>query len=336
MRSLISDPIPLSLPIRMRRNRKSEAIRKMVQETTLTRANLVYPLFLIEGEKQRVPILSMPGISRISLDIALKEIETLYTKGIQSIALFPSINPIYKTPLGEEAWNAEGLLGRAIRSIKKEFPKVCLIADVALDPFTSHGHDGHVNEKGEILNDETIEALVKMSLMQAEAGVDIVAPSDMMDGRVGAIRKGLDSFGYENVSILAYSAKYASSLYGPFREALQVQLAFGDKKTYQMDPCNVREAILEAKLDESEGADILMVKPALYYLDVITKLRAETMRPIAAYHVSGEYSMVMAAQQNGWLDAKKVFLEALTSIKRAGANLIFTYAVGQVLEQIEM
>jgi porphobilinogen synthase len=208
------------------------------------------------------------------------------------------------------------------------------MADVALDPFTSHGHDGLTSENGEILNDPTIECLIQMSLMQARAGIDFVAPSDMMDGRVGAIREALDEEGFDGVGILAYSAKYASALYGPFRDALKVKLGFGDKKTYQMDPANSREALFEAALDEEEGADILMVKPATLYLDIIAKLREQTKRPIAAYHVSGEYSMVMAAHQAGWLDARKVFYETLLSIKRAGADLIFTYAIKQVLDQI--
>jgi porphobilinogen synthase len=316
----------ITIPTRLRRNRKSESIRKMVQETHLHPSDLVVPIFLIEGEKKSVPIASMPGIERITTDLALREAEALLKKGIQSIALFPVIDANLKSDRAEEAWNSSGLLAKAIQQIKREFPELCVMADVALDPFTTHGHDGIADAQGKILNDETIECLIHMSLMQAEAGVDFVAPSDMMDGRVGAIRKALDENGYQDAGILAYSAKYASSLYGPFRDALKTSLSFGDKKTYQMDPANVREALLEAKLDDDEGADILMVKPATYYLDVIAKLRAQTNRPIAAYHVSGEYAMVMAAHQAGWLDAEKVFREALLSIKRAGADLIFTYA----------
>ena len=321
---------------RLRRNRKSEALRKMVQETSLSASDLVVPIFIVEGEKRREPIPSMPGIERISIDLMVQEASDLHERGIQSIALFPVIARELRSDTAEEAWNPEGLLARAIRQVKREVPGLCIMADVALDPFTSHGHDGLANEKGDILNDETIECLIRMSLMQAEAGIDFVAPSDMMDGRIGEIRKGLDRAGYETVGILAYSAKYATSLYGPFRDALQVKLAFGDKRTYQMDPANAREALLEAQLDEEEGADILMVKPALFYLDVIAKLRERTHRPIAAYHVSGEYSMVMAAHQNGWLDAEKVFCEALLSIKRAGADLIFTYAAKIVLRSLEM
>lgn len=324
----------LNLPIRLRRNRKSEAIRNMVRETRLSPHDLVAPFFLIEGEKQRIAIPSMPGVERLSIDQALKEAKELYDKGVQSIALFPVIDPTLKSLDGAESWNLDGLLARAIREIKFALPNLCIIADVALDPFTTHGHDGLVDEKGQILNDETVECLIQMALMQAKAGVDFVAPSDMMDGRVGAIRDALDEEGYETVGILAYSAKYASALYGPFRDALQVRLGFGDKKSYQMDPANIREALFEAALDEEEGADILMVKPATLYLDVLSKLREQTKRPLAAYHVSGEYAMVMAADQAGWLNAERVFYETLLSIKRAGADLIFTYAIKHVLPQL--
>jgi porphobilinogen synthase len=324
----------LNLPIRLRRNRKTAAIRNMVSETKLTPHDFVAPLFVIEGEKKRISIESMPGIERLSIDLALKEAKELHQRGVQSIALFPVIDPQKKTEDGKEAWNPEGLLAKTIREIKFALPSLCVMADVALDPFTSHGHDGLANQKGEILNDETIQCLVEMALMQARAGVDFVAPSDMMDGRVGAIREALDEEGFEGVGILAYSAKYASALYGPFRNALQVKLEFGDKKTYQMDPANWKEALFEAALDEEEGADILMVKPASLYLDVIARLREQTKRPVAAYHVSGEYAMVMAAHQAGWLDAGKVFYETLLSIKRAGADLIFSYAIKQVLDQL--
>lgn len=306
----------------------------MVRETRLTPHDFVAPLFIIEGEKTRVPIESLPGVERLSIDLAVKEARQLHEMGVQSVILFPVIDPKLKSASAEEAWNPDGLLSRAIREMKFALPHLCIMADVALDPFTSHAHDGLANEKGEILNDETIECLIQMSLMQAKAGIDFVAPSDMMDGRVGAIREALDDAGYPDVGILAYSAKYASALYGPFREALQVKLGFGDKKTYQMDPANAREALLEAALDEEEGADILMVKPATLYLDIIAKLREQTKRPIAAYHVSGEYAMVMAAHQAGWLDAKKVFHETLLSIKRAGADLIFSYAIKQILPQM--
>lgn len=320
-----------STPIRLRRNRKCEAIRKMVQETHLMPSDFVVPLFLIEGKKRRLPIPSMPGVDWLSIDEAIQEARELHQRGVQAVLLFPVIESCCKTDTAEEAWNERGLLARAIREMKSALPSLCLLSDVALDPFTSHGHDGLVNEKREILNDETVECLIQMSLMQARAGVDFVAPSDMMDGRVGAIRKALDEEGFQQVGIMAYSAKYASALYGPFRDALKVDLQFGDKKTYQMDPANRREALLEAALDEEEGADILMVKPATLYLDVIARLREQTRRPIAAYHVSGEYSMVMAAHRAGWLNGPKVFYETLLGIKRAGADLIFTYAVPQVL-----
>lgn len=323
----------LVLPVRLRRNRKSAAIRSMLQETKLTAADLIAPYFVIEGENQTVPIQSMPGIHRFTLDLLLKEVERLYKKGIRSFALFPVVEKGYKSAEPTEAWNEDGLMQRAIKAIKQRLPEVCLIGDIALDPYTSHGHDGLVNMDGQIMNDESVACLVKMALVQAEAGVDFVAPSDMMDGRVKAIRAGLDQAGFEQIGILAYSAKYASSLYHPFREALQVEL-IGDKKTYQLDPANVREALLEALLDEQEGADILMIKPALYYLDVIQRLRQQTNRPIAAYHVSGEYAMVAAAHQAGFLDAPKVFYEALLSIKRAGADLIFTYAIDAVIDQL--
>ena len=328
------DQTLLSLSTRLRRNRRLESIRKMVQETSFSPAHLTAPFFLIEGKNQRIDIKGMPGVQRVSLDVLLKQASYLHERGVQSICLFPVIDPSLKNNEASEASNPEGLLAKAIRVLKKELPSLCLMADVALDPFTLHGHDGLVSEKGEILNDETIESLVLMSLMQAEAGIDFVAPSDMMDGRIGAIRSALDRNGYSQTGILAYSAKYASSLYAPFRDALNVSLQFGDKKTYQMDPANVREALLEAELDEKEGADILMVKPASLYLDVISKLRAQTKKPIAAYHVSGEYVMVMAAHQMGWLDAPHIFYETLLSIKRAGADLIFTYAIEQVLDFI--
>ncbi len=324
----------LFLPIRPRRNRRSPAIRGMVQETELNAADLIAPFFVIEGENIEEPIVSMPGVSRYSIDLLLEKIGHLCAKGIQAIALFPVLEVSLRNLDGNEAWNEEGLIPRAIEQIKAQFPHLCIISDIALDPYTSHGHDGILNEKGEIANDATIERLCKMALLHAQAGVDFVAPSDMMDGRVKALREALDANGFEHTGILAYSAKYASALYGPFRDAMQVSLQFGDKKTYQMDPANSREALREALLDEKEGADILMVKPALYYLDVIAKLREQTHLPIAAYHVSGEYAMVMAAAKAGYLDASKVFYEALLSIKRAGADLIFTYAIDAVIDQL--
>lgn len=325
---------PYTISTRLRRNRRTESIRKIVQETHLSPSDLAAPFFVIEGENQRISIERMPGIDRLSVDLLIKEANQLHERGVQSICLFPVINPSLKSKSGDEAWNSDGLLARAIRRLKKELPSLCVMADVALDPFTTHGHDGLVDGHGKILNDETIDCLTRMSLMQAEAGVDFVAPSDMMDGRVKAIREALDLEGHQNTGILSYSAKYASALYDPFREALNVNLQFGDKKTYQMDPANSREALLEAELDEEEGADILMVKPATLYLDIIAKLRNQTKRPIAAYHVSGEYAMVMAAHQLGYLNAGKIFYETLLSIKRAGADLIFTYAIKHVLDRM--
>lgn len=322
--------ITTSLTHRLRRNRQTEAIRSLVQETWLSPANLIHPFFLLEGSEKE-PIPSMPGVDRLPLNELLRQAEYLHAQGVPAIALFPTVDRALKTEQGVEAWNAEGLIPRAIRTLKKNLPSLCVIADVALDPYTSHGHDGIASPSGKILNDETLECLSCMALTLAEAGADFVAPSDMMDGRVGSIRKALDSAGFIHTGILSYAVKYASSLYAPFRDALHSHLAFGDKKTYQMNPANRREALLEASLDEEEGADILMVKPATLYLDVIAKLREESHKPIAAYHVSGEYAMVMAAHEKGYLHAEKVFYEMLLSIKRAGADMIFTYATPIVL-----
>jgi porphobilinogen synthase len=284
----------------------------------------------MEGEGQKQEISSMPGSYRYTLDLLLKEIADAYALGIPAIALFPLVANEKKDNAGTESYNPDGLVQRTIRAIKKQTPEIVIITDVALDPFSTHGHDGIVGENGEILNDETVEVLVKQAISQAEAGADMVAPSDMMDGRIGAIREGLDNAGFTNVSILAYSAKYASAYYGPFRDALDSAPKFGDKKTYQMDAANAREAITEADLDIAEGADIIMVKPALAYLDIIHLLRNTTNVPIAAYNVSGEYAMIKAAGQLGWIDEKKVILETLTSIKRAGADLILTYFAKEV------
>jgi porphobilinogen synthase len=315
---------------RPRRLRRTDALRRMVRETQLTANDLIYPLFVMEGEGQKQEISSMPGSYRYTLDLLLKEIADAYALGIPAIALFPLVANEKKDNAGTESYNPDGLVQRTIRAIKKQTPEIVIITDVALDPFSTHGHDGIVGENGEILNDETVEVLVKQAISQAEAGADMVAPSDMMDGRIGAIREGLDNAGFTNVSILAYSAKYASAYYGPFRDALDSAPKFGDKKTYQMDAANAREAITEADLDIAEGADIIMVKPALAYLDIIHLLRNTTNVPIAAYNVSGEYAMIKAAGQLGWIDEKKVILETLTSIKRAGADLILTYFAKEV------
>jgi porphobilinogen synthase len=318
---------------RPRRNRKSAAVRQLVQETRLAVHDLIYPVFVWDGF-QKEAIGSLPGIFRLSLDALVREVERVAEIGIGAVALFPVIPGDLKDEEGSEALSQEGILFEAIQLLKREFPTLCLIADVALDPYTSHGHDGVLDENGEILNDATVERLVKLALLQAEAGVDMVAPSDMMDGRVRAIREALDEKGFTQVSIHAYSAKYASCFYAPFREALGSKLSFGDKKTYQLNPANQREGLLEALLDEEEGADILMVKPALLYLDVICKLRECTHYPISAFQVSGEYAMIMAAAQNEWLNAERAFYESVLSIKRAGADMIFTYAAPKLAELI--
>ncbi|MFM7906328.1 MAG: porphobilinogen synthase [Microcystis sp.] len=310
--------------IRPRRLRYTPAIRRLVRETELTVNDLIYPLFIMEGENQKVTIPSMPDCYRYSLDLLLKEVVNAYNLGINAIALFPLIAEDKKDNFGRESYNPDGLVPRAVKAIKKEVPEIIIITDVALDPFSIYGHDGIV-EDGKILNDETLEVLVKMSLSQAAAGANFVAPSDMMDGRVGAIRRALDAAGYLDVGILAYTAKYASAYYGPFRDALESAPKFGDKKTYQMDGANSREALREASLDITEGADIIMVKPALAYLDIIRRLRDSSHLPVAAYNVSGEYAMIKAAAKQGWIDEKSLILETLISMKRAGADLILTY-----------
>lgn len=315
--------------IRPRRLRYTPAIRRLVRETELTVNDLIYPLFIMEGENQKVAIPSMPDCYRYSLDLLLKEVVNAYNLGINAIALFPLIAEDKKDNFGTESYNPDGLVPRAVKAIKKEVPEIIIITDVALDPFSIYGHDGIV-EDGKILNDETLEVLVKMSLSQAAAGANFVAPSDMMDGRVGAIRRALDAAGYLDVGILAYTAKYASAYYGPFRDALESAPKFGDKKTYQMDGANSREALREASLDITEGADIIMVKPALAYLDIIRRLRDSSHLPVAAYNVSGEYAMIKAAAKQGWIDEKSLILETLTSMKRAGADLILTYFAADV------
>ena len=319
----------LSLLHRPRRLRRTPSLRSLVRETQLTVNDLIYPVFVMEGENQQEEIPSMPGIYRYTPDLLLKEIADAANLGIKAIALFPLIATDKKDNAGTESYNPDGLVQRTIKAIKQEIPEVIVITDVALDPFSSYGHDGIVKD-GEILNDETVEVLVKQAVSQAEAGADMVAPSDMMDGRIGAIRQGLDAAGYFDVGILAYSAKYASAYYGPFRDALESAPQFGDKQTYQMNPANSREAIKEVALDIAEGADIVMVKPALAYLDIICRIKEYTNLPVAAYIVSGEYAMVKAAAEKGWIDEKKVILETLTSMKRAGADLILTYFAKQV------
>lgn len=316
--------------LRPRRLRGTPALRRMVRETQLGVDDLIYPVFVMEGAGQKVEIASMPGCYRYSQDLLLKEVAEAFELGINAVALFPVIPERLKDDTGTESYSPEGLVQRTVRAIKKAVPEITVITDVALDPFTTHGHDGLVGENGAVLNDATVEVLVKMAISQAEAGADMVAPSDMMDGRVGAIRKALDAGGHTGVGILAYSAKYASAYYGPFRDALDSAPKFGDKKTYQMDPANAREALKEVALDVAEGADIVMVKPALAYLDIICQVRQATGLPVAAYNVSGEYAMIKAAAQQGWIDEKQVILETLTSIKRAGADLILTYFAKEV------
>jgi len=309
---------------RPRRNRKNETIRNLIQENWLSTNDFIYPLFLIEGKNKKTEVASMPNIYRYSADLILKETEACVQLGINSFCLFPSINDKLKNKTASEALNKNGLYLKTISLIKKYYPNVVLMTDVAMDPYSSDGHDGLV-KNNEILNDETLDILCKMALAQAYAGADIIGPSDMMDGRVGSIRNILDKNKFTNVSIMSYTAKYASAFYGPFRDALDSAPKFGDKKTYQMNPANVTEAILEADLDTIEGADFLMIKPALSYLDVIKTLKDNFTLPIAAYNVSGEYAMVKAAAAKRWIDGDKVRDEILLSIKRAGASVILTY-----------
>lgn len=317
------------LIFRPRRLRRTPALRKMLQETCLTVSDLIYPLFVMEGENIQTEVPSMPGSYRYTPDLLLREVDAAARLGIPAIALFPVVPDEKKDSTGQESFNPEGLIQTCVRQIRQAVPEITVVTDVALDPYNSDGHDGIVRD-GIILNDETVEVLVKQALSQAEAGTDIVAPSDMMDGRVGAIREALDEHGYTDVAILAYSAKYASAFYGPFRDALGSAPKAGDKKTYQMDPANAREALREVELDEMEGADMVMIKPALAYLDIIYRIREATELPIAAYNVSGEYAMIKAADQKGWIDGKKVMLESLTAMKRAGADMILTYFAKEV------
>jgi len=310
---------------RPRRNRRSSVIRDMVRENSVSVHDLIYPLFLLEGKNKKIEINSMPGVFRYSEDLLLKEIGECMSLGIKAFVLFPVVEDSYKDKNASKCIDPDFFYLKSLAKVKSEFPEALIMTDVALDPYSSDGHDGLVDENGVILNDETVELLGKMSVLQAEAGVDIIGPSDMMDGRIEFIRDRLDDRGYEDVSIMSYTAKYASAFYGPFRDALDSAPKAGDKKTYQMDPANTHEAIVEAELDYLEGADILMVKPALSYLDVIQSLSQQFDIPIAAYNVSGEYSMVKAAAQKGWLDGDSIAEEILLSMKRAGANIILTY-----------
>lgn len=321
-----------------RRNRilrQSPAIRSMMAETVLTPNDFIAPLFIDEGENVAFEIPSMPGYYRRSIDGTLKEVKELWSMGIKSILLFIKAPDELKDNTGKEAWNPDGLMQRSIKAIKDAIPEMVIMTDVALDPYSSYGHDGIV-ENGEIVNDPTVEALVKMSISHAQAGADFVAPSDMMDGRIGAIREALEKNNFTKTGIMAYSAKYASCFYGPFRDALDSAPGFGDKKTYQMDYANRIEAVKEAEIDEDEGADIVMVKPAMAYLDIIREVKNAVTIPVSAYHVSGEYAMIKAAAKMGWINEEKAILESLTSIKRAGADLIATYFAKDALRLLNL
>ena len=317
---------------RMRRMRHDDFSRRLMRETQLSVADLIYPVFVLEGEAKRDPVASMPGIERLSIDELLLDATEIYELGIPTIALFPVVSEKMKSEDAREAFNPDGLAQHAVRALKQALPELGVITDVALDPFTTHGQDGLVDESGYVLNDETVDVLVKQALSHAEAGADIVAPSDMMDGRIGAIRKALEQANHRNTRILAYAAKYASSFYGPFRDAVgsAANLAGGDKYSYQMDPANSDEALREVALDLEEGADMVMVKPGMPYLDIVRRVKNEFAVPTFAYQVSGEYAMLKAASQNGWLDEQAVVMESLLSIKRAGADAILTYFAKQV------
>ena len=312
---------------RMRRMRRDDFSRRLVREHRLTADDLIYPVFVLDGAKREEPVASLPGISRKSVDLLFRDAERCLELSVPAIALFPVIAPGLKTPDAAEAWNPEGLVPRTVRALKERFPELGVIADVALDPYTSHGQDGLVDATGYVVNDETVAALVRQALCQAEAGVDMVAPSDMMDGRIGAIRGALDGAGRQRTRIMAYSAKYASSFYGPFRDAVGSagNLGGGSKYTYQMDPANSDEALREVWLDLQEGADVVMVKPGMPYLDIVRRVKDAFGVPTAVYQVSGEYAMQKAAAQNGWLDERACVLETLTGFKRAGADAILTY-----------
>lgn len=312
---------------RMRRLRRTEFLRAMVRESSLNPCDLILPFFVQEGQGQSTPVPSMPGVNRLSIDLAVQQAREARDLGISALAVFP-VTPIDAKSLdAAQAWNPEGLAQRTMRAIKDAVPDIGIMSDAALDPFTTHGQDGIIDDQGYVLNDETVAALCRQSLSHAQAGADIIGPSDMMDGRIGAIRKSLEQAGYIHTAIMSYAAKYASAYYGPFRDAVgsSANLGKADKKNYQMDPANVDEAVHEAAMDLAEGADFLMVKPGLPYLDVIARLKAELNAPVTAYHVSGEYAMLEAAAANGWLDRDKVMLETLMSFKRAGADAILTY-----------
>ena len=321
---------------RPRRLRKHSTIRSLVRETSFTVEDLIYPLFIIEGERRREEVKSMPGIERLSIDQLMLEAKEIVDLKIPAIALFPVISTDKKSEEAQESYNSDGLIQRAIRELKRSFPNLLVITDVALDPFTSHGQDGLIDKDGYVVNDETVEVLVKQAISHAIAGADIVAPSDMMDGRIGAIRQALEENGYIHTNILAYSAKYASSFYGPFRDAVGSSSSLGksDKKTYQMDPANSNEALHEVEMDIAEGADMVMIKPGLPYLDIVSTVKQTFAVPTFAYHVSGEYAMLKAASANGWIEEKPVVLETLSCFKRAGADAVLTYYAKEVAQWI--
>jgi len=325
----------LDLAVRPRRNRKADWARRLVAENVLTADDLIWPLFLVDGSKTRAAVPSMPGVERLSVDEAVRDAERAVKLGIPCLALFPYTDPKLRDEDGSEALNPDNLACRAIRAIKKELPQLGVLCDVALDPYTSHGHDGLLRD-GVIVNDETVAVLVEQALVEAQAGADIIAPSDMMDGRVGEIRAGLDAASFTDVSIMAYAAKYASAFYGPFRDAVgSSKTLTGDKRTYQMDPANTDEALREVELDILEGADLVMVKPGMPYLDVLRRVSETFGMPTFAYQVSGEYAMIMAAAQNGWLDGERAMMESLIAFKRAGAAGVLSYFAPRVAEKLK-
>ena len=335
---MAQNPLPPQFPaIRMRRMRKDAFSRAMMRENVITPADLIYPVFLLDGKNQCEKVSSMPGVERMSIDHLIGVAEECVALGIPVMALFPVINPALKTPDGIEATNPKGLIPRAVRELKQRFPELGLLTDVALDPYTSHGQDGVLSNDGYVLNDETTSLLVRQALAQAEAGVDIVAPSDMMDGRIGAIRSALESHHYIHTRIMAYSAKYASAFYGPFRDAVGSSATLGkaNKATYQMDPANSDEALREVALDLAEGADMVMVKPGMPYLDIVRRVKDEFRVPTFAYQVSGEYAMIQAAAQNGWLDHDKTMMESIMAFKRAGADGVLTYFALDVARRLK-
>jgi len=326
---------PLELTIRPRRNRKSEWARRLVRENVLTTNDLIWPLFVVGGQNTRTPVASMPGVDRLTVDQVVRDAERAMKLNIPCIALFPYTEPSLRDETGSEALNPDNLVCQSVRAIKKEFPDLGVLCDVALDPFTSHGHDGLI-EDGKVLNDETVAVLVRQALVQAEAGCDVIAPSDMMDGRIGAIREALDDNGFVDVQIMSYAAKYASAFYGPFRDAIgSAKTLTGDKRTYQMDSANSDEALREVELDIAEGADMVMVKPGMPYLDIVRRVKDTFAMPTFVYQVSGEYAMIAGAANNGWIDGERAMMESLVGFKRAGADGILTYFAPKAAEKLK-